>query len=403
MAQSLASYSIRSVGWFILFLVLSTVSLALIFSGLFAGQRAKWGGVMLGLILVVDLARANTPWVIHWDIKHKYASNPIIDILASKPYEHRVTMLPIAPDQQANLMRQLYGIEWTQHLFLYNNIQSIDRVQEPRVSLANNSYRAALFEDLQRPKPHELIRLWELTNTRYLIGPYMVGTNNFVELLNQQFDPGKGRFRVLQAFNLVPKPGIPEPSSLTDFTVQTNSTGGLAIIEFTGALPRAKLFSNWQVVTNDDLTLKTLTSPNFDAHQLVLVADKIPDAAPANTNQPAGTVEIKDNYEPKRIELAADVKVPSVLLLNDKFDPDWKLWVDDKPATMLRANYIMRGVYLTPGKHDIVFKYQPPFGVFYVSLAAVGLGILLIGFLAVSKGKPEGKTAEEKKPKDSAK
>ena len=32
--------------------------------------------------------------------------------------------------------------------------------------------------------------------------------------------------------------------------------GTYALIEFTGALPRAKLYSHWQVSTNDTATLK---------------------------------------------------------------------------------------------------------------------------------------------------
>ncbi|EEF60313.1 YfhO family protein [Pedosphaera parvula] len=403
MAQRLASFSLHSVGWFILFLVLSVITLGFIFCGLFTGPRAKWGGLLLGLVLVADLSRANLPWIIHWDVNHKYAGNPVIDILRTKAYEHRVSLLPISvPDPQVDLLHNLYKYEWTQHLFLYNNIQSIDRVQEPRVSLANEAYRSTLFEDQGRPKLNEFLREWKLTNTRYLLGPYMYGTNNIVDYLNQQINPGKTTFRVLQPFNVVPKPGYPQPKGLTDFTAQTNDTGSLAIIEFTDALPRAKLYSNWQVITNDEVTLSTLTNSAFDPHQLVLLADAIPAPSPANTNQPSGTVQIKDNYEPKRVELAADVKVPSVLLLNDKFDPDWKVWVDGKPATMLRSNFIMRGVYLQPGQHEIVFKYLPPFGVFYVSLSAVILAILLIGFLAISSGKPEPKLAAEKKAKDSA-
>jgi len=41
-------------------------------------------------------------------------------------------------------------------------------------------------------------------------------------------------------------------------------------------LPRARLYSNWQVSTNDDATLKTLVSTNFDPWQTVLVSTPLP-------------------------------------------------------------------------------------------------------------------------------
>ena len=48
----------------------------------------------------------------------------------------------------------------------------------------------------------------------------------------------------------------------------------------------------------------------------------------------------------RHIVFAANATAPSVLLLNDKYDPNWHVTVDGKPAELLRCNFIMRGVYL---------------------------------------------------------
>jgi len=58
--------------------------------------------------------------------------------------------------------------------------------------------------------------------------------------------------------------------------------------------------------------------------------------------------------------------------------------VDGKPAPLLRCNFIMRGVYLTPGAHTVEFTFSLPLGPLYVTLSAIGLGILLCGFLFFS-------------------
>jgi hypothetical protein len=221
-------------------------------------------------------------------------------------------------------------------------------------------------------------RRWQLTNARYLLGP--VG---YLDLLNQQIDPAQKRFRIVERFQVAPKPGIAQPKKLEDLTAIPEPNGNCAIIEFTGALPRAKLYANWQVNTNDTETLSQLPNPEFNPERTVLVADAgtLP-AAPGTTNQNAGTVEFA-SYAPKAIALRVKAETPAVLLLNDKFDPDWKVLVDGKPEKLLRANFIMRGVYLQPGNHTVEFKFQPRITALYVSLGALALGVLLLGIVII--------------------
>ena len=131
-ARTIAGYSISQVGVFVLFFALSFVAVLLILSGYFAGARTNWGGFLLGVILVTDLALVDQHWIFYWNYKQKYEVNsinpststdPIINRLADKPYEHRVAMLPFSFPPQFSTFEQLYRIEWTQHLFLYYNIQ----------------------------------------------------------------------------------------------------------------------------------------------------------------------------------------------------------------------------------------------------------------------------------------
>jgi hypothetical protein len=57
-------------------------------------------------------------------------------------------------------------------------------------------------------------------------------------------------------------------------------------------------------------------------------------------------------------------------------------YVDGKRETLLRCNYVMRGVQVGPGEHTIQFRYRPPVKPFYVSLAAILSGLGIVGFLA---------------------
>jgi hypothetical protein len=381
LAQGCAAFSLRQVGWFIFFLLTGTALLTLILSGYFRGARAKLGSALLGLCLVLDLGASNLPWVIIWNYDQKYASNPVIDYLRERPYENRVAILPFKAPPQLGLFTGVYGIEWKQQLFQYYNIQSMDVVMMPRkpTDYVNFEEKAMAFDGTPETL-HRITRHWALTNTRYLLG-----AAGFLESLNKQIDPVQHRFRIVMAFELVPKLGVSEATQYSEYTAVTNTSGPYALFEFTGTLPRAKLYANWQVSTNDQATLATLASTAFDPAQTLLVAD--PSAVPANssvTNQPAGSVDFT-SYSPKRLTLQANANAASVLLLNDRFDPNWKVLVDSKPAPLLRCNYLMRGVQVPAGQHNIEFRFEPSVNALYVSLAAVIVALGLVGLLAFSK------------------
>jgi hypothetical protein len=139
------------------------------------------------------MARANAPWVIYYDYKERLASNPLFDILRDKPHEHRVKILPFRVSEAMGLLQQVYQVEWAQHQFPYLNIQSLDIVQEPRRAIENVRYREA-FEGTN----FALIgRMWELTNTRYLLG--MAGN------LPAQPDGGPAKTALPLAYGLQPR------------------------------------------------------------------------------------------------------------------------------------------------------------------------------------------------------
>lgn len=384
LAETISKFSIMAVAWFVVFLAIAVGLLTIILSGKLNGPRAKWGGVLLGLFLVVDLGRANLPWIISWDYANKYATNPILDKLREKPFKQRVAILPgwigsaVQAPAELGLVEQMYRIEWAQHHFLYYNIQSLDIVQMPRMPEDLMAFESALQPKSMSEVSKLVARRWELTNTRYLIG-----AAGFVPFLNQQIDPGRNRFRIAEQFEIGPRPGVTRPNRLEDLTAISSTNGNYALIEFTGALPRAKLYSKWQSVTNDQSALQTLTSPSFDPHQVVLVSDVIP----PGTNQVNATNGVDGidfvSYSPKKVLLKAEAKLPSVLLLNDRFDPNWRVLINGKPETLLRCNYIMRGVYLPAGSHSVEFRFEPPVRGLYVSLSAVILGCIIAGVLLV--------------------
>ena len=394
-AKEIAAFSLGQLGWFVCLLAIAMVLVTLIIAGYFSGPRAKIGGALLGGFLLFDLGRANLPYIIHWDYKQKYevgSLNPIVEFLRQQPYEHRVAKLlpaPLSTPSQFGLFDQLYEIEWKQHHFPYYNIQTLDIIQMSRMPEDLKAYTEALRMGIIKNADGQfmldentfprLTRQWELSNTRYLLGPA-----GFIDLFNTQFDPGQHRFRIIQRFEVAPKPGILQPTDLTELTAVPNENGRYALFEFTGALPRAKLYSNWLVNTNDQANLKVLADQHFNPAKTVLISTPPKNLPAVATNENSGTVEFK-SYAPTRLVFTANAATPSILLLNDKYDPNWRVTVDGQPAELLRCNFLMRGVPVPPGQHTVEFDFRLPSRPLYVTLAAIGIGLCLTLWLLLAQ------------------
>jgi hypothetical protein len=386
-AQQIASFSVGQPGWFLLFLVLGAGFMWWIFTGGFVGEKARWGTGLLGLLLIVDLGRANQPWIRWWNYVDKYSSNPIIDLMRDKPYEHRVAMLNYTGVPQLQILPQLHKIEWSQQAYPFYNIQSLDIVQLPREPRDMVAFTQAFNSENPTEQARLATRKWELTNTRFLLG-----IAESEEGINSQIDPEQRRIRITQRFRLNAKPGVRQVTMLDQITAELDPAGPYVLYEFTGALPRAKFYQHWEVQTNEATVLQELASRSFDPKRSLIVnTEGAPGQSVINTNDNAAPVEFV-RYSPRDVVLKSVQSGAGVLLLNDRYDPNWNVRVDGQPQKLLRCNHFMRGVYLEPGSHVVEFRFQPPSRLIYVSVAALLLGVILSGAVISTGRRPTLKT-----------
>lgn len=389
---TLIKSSVNELWLYIFFYAISLLVVVISLSGWFAGTRWKVAVGLFAAIIFIDLARANQPWIQYYDYKNRYSSNPVFDLLKQNAYEQRTTfkLSPFVGDprhilvnvQQVNWWPEIYSI-WLQNQFPYHNIMTLEPIQMPRPPEMDLNFIQNFFPRSTNDS-FVLTRMLELTSTRY-----MLGQSGYTELLLNQLDGGRNRFRPILMYNIVPKGNASNAQAFTidEVTTQIATNGTFNIVEFTAALPRVKLFTNWQIATNDQVVLQTLRDPGFDPSQTVLVS---PDgeqigAPPGKTNATA-TAKFGD-YHPKAFDVQTQGSAPGILLVNDKFSPNWRVWVDGQPKALLRCNYIMRGVYLPEGSHKVEFKYRPPINSLYVTLSAMAVGFVLLLFVGVSARK----------------
>lgn len=411
--KATAQFSIREVWIAWGFLAASGGLIAAAILGAFRGPRAAIGWFAFAVVVTSDLVRADIPWVKHYDYIKRHDFNPLMEKLSERPWEHRVTAF-LRPQREGLLvMNQEFSYlskEWLENHFQFFHIQSLDIDQMPRMPELESAYFSALtppnFEIAMQmavfgPQIGQLTveqakqvramvpegranlfyftRLWQLTNTRYILG-----WRNGLDMFNDLFDPLARRFKVAMPYGLMQKVGAPSsdrPLSPADaaqwYTVKPDVQGQLALIEFTGALPRASLYTQWETVAADRELLSKLVSPTFDPSDTVLLSESVEGVKPTK-DAVRGDVSFIQ-YSAKRVSLKTKAGTAQVLLLNDRWHEKWQVSIDGVPAKLLRANFIMRGVVVPAGEHTIEFQYRPPSSTLWVSLSAVavGLGCLL--------------------------
>jgi uncharacterized membrane protein YfhO len=88
------------------------------------------------------------------------------------------------------------------------------------------------------------------------------------------------------------------------------------------------------------------------------------------------------SYEPNRIRLLVAADKKGLLTIGETFYPGWKAFLNGTESPILRANGMLRGVILPPGKHEVRLRRTNPLS--YRLGAAVSLGSLLLALLLLA-------------------
>lgn len=393
-ARAMAHFSVTEVWRSALIAVLSLLGLAGWVSGRFQWGHPVTPFAAAGGLLVLELGLAAAPFITHYDYVRRYESNAVLSLLAQDPWLGRVTAR-VFPDRRATLSGPgpsawpLLQNQWMEHQFPFHRIQTLDIWQMPRMPEWDAQLLAALHPE-GASDAWRIGRLWQLTNVRYV-----VGARGILPELNAALDPVARSFRPVLSFDLALR-GNPTPEggfTADDLTVVEQPHGALAVFEYGNALPRARLYSVWEVIPETGAILRTLQDPGFDPRQRVIldrISEQYPGPMPTKfLPTPAGDSARIVSWEPKRITIQTSSADAGVLLLNERWDPDWYAWVDGRATPVLRANLLMRAVSVPAGEHCVEFRYQPAQGTLWITLACLAgvataggavLGLIPTGF-----------------------
>jgi len=157
--------------------------------------------------------------------------------------------------------------------------------------------------------------------------------------------------------------------------------GTMAVYECAPDARRAYVVERASVVPDVTTQMERLFEESFDARSTVMLAEQPPDAVGSPGAPSDASARITNDADQEVAVQAAAGAGGGYLVLQDTFDPSWRVEVDGQPAVLLRANALYRAVRISPGPHTIRFKYRPI--VLYVCVIVSSATALILACAAI--------------------
>ncbi len=145
-----------------------------------------------------------------------------------------------------------------------------------------------------------------------------------------------------------------------------------------GAKDRAYFIDSVLVISDRTNSFETMRRPGFPFTRVAVINKNLPGEI---RTDPAATAQVV-KHEAHRVEISTKNPSAGFLVLADAYyEPEWRATVDGQSTEIYLVNGFVRGVYLSPGQHSVVYEYvgkREALGV-NVATASHFLVLLLVG------------------------
>lgn len=285
-------------------------------------KLAELSVLLVFLLMTFELYRFGWKFVSFAKRDYLFPKTPIISYLQSRPQPFRISLGDTIP---VNLHMN-YGLET---LAGYETIRPAKSARFLAV-LNKNSARAV------PAKRYGIIdsessNLLSLANTKYFL---TLKRNN------------KGQ----------PDPDGDLPQKYkTDRFEKVFEDGSVAILLNRQALPRAKMFYNWEVYKNEQEILEAMVDPKFDFSNKLILLQQPNVPVVSNSKSEVEYLEYKNQYSKIRVE----TDKAGMLFISESYYPGWNAYLDGRKVQLYQADYAFRAVKVPSGRHTVEFRYMP--------------------------------------------
>ena len=135
---------------------------------------------------------------------------------------------------------------------------------------------------------------------------------------------------------------------------------------------------NIQLVPNADAEMAALTA--FNPKSTAIIDTRYSDYLGGKTTYAPAKARLT-SYDPKHLEYSVeggDAFIVFSELFYEGAGNDWQAYLDGVPVAHIRVNYLLRGLTVPAGKHEVVFEYAPKSHYTGQKINYAGSGIILL-------------------------
>jgi len=169
-----------------------------------------------------------------------------------------------------------------------------------------------------------------------------------------------------------------------------NKTSDSYLYENIDFLPRAYLVSDFNVIKDEREMAGYMQKKDFNpAGEVILEENPVLNIKSSGSGDNEKEYVNIIKYKPNNVIIEVNVRDNAkFLVLADNYYPGWNVFVNGYKSKIYKADFVLRGVYLPPGKHYIEFLFRPTSFLIGVVISLVTLLIvLLLALWQISKKK----------------
>lgn len=293
--------------------------------------------VLIGLLCVDSLLLTSRYFKAN-SVREVSGPNAVLDQLAERQGAERVAFV-----DQSGLYNNWLSVDGVYRDVRFFNVWQMNRIP-------------VVYEQLLGKLESNPIRLWQLASVRYMTMPDEV----FQSFKKQP--QAAGWFRPLLSYHLPTASGKRRD----------------VMVEFTSSVPRLALFRNWTSMPVE-AQLDQLAVPTYDPRQQVLV-DRLAQLGSVQGN--AGVEALEPTVLTRtRVAVEVEVEEPVILRFSQRIQSGWQVFVNGEKQPLLTLDYLVMGVALPAGVHEVEFvvpQNKLAAGMGWVAIAGTVIGCGLI-------------------------
>ncbi|MBR5778236.1 MAG: hypothetical protein IKY22_07250 [Bacteroidales bacterium] len=165
------------------------------------------------------------------------------------------------------------------------------------------------------------------------------------------------------------------------YFVVPNGKGGTMIQRNVAALGNAWFVDNYKLV--DDANAEILSLNDFDPATTAIINKEFGTSVASKdiSRDSNSVIEMihQKPYHPDYLKYESKTNKEQLAVFSEiYYAPDWRAYIDGKPAEYIRVNYVLRALIVPAGEHTIEFKNEAPLLHKLQKVSWVGSGIFVL-------------------------